>query len=271
VTATFLAVGEDHCLGLAAQLAFFALLAIFPALLCLVALVGYFPIQDVIAELMLLISPVAPPAFVELLADQLREVAGDGRAGLATAAIAGALWSSSAAMVAIIETLNHAYRVTEWRPWWKRRLVAVALTLALGAFATASLLLIMVGPDVVRRVAGQVGIHGVVTPVWQLVRWPAMFALVVFAIDLVYHFAPNRQHRWAWITPGALVATGLWIVSSFVFKYYVTQIGTYNVTYGAIGGVIVVLLWLYLSSLAILIGAEVNSAIADLRETPPAP
>lgn len=216
--------------------------------------------------MLLVIDPVAPHALVELLTDQIGVRAGAGRAGLATAGITGALLSSSAAMVAIIETLNRTCRVTEWRPWWKRRLVAVALTVAFGVFTTVSLLLILVGPDVARRVAQQLGLHGVVTPVWQLARWPAMIALVAVALDLVYHFAPNREQRWSWFTPGALVATGLWIVSSFAFKLYVTHMGSYDVTYGAIGGVIVVLLWLYVSSLAILVGAALNTAITEPRQ-----
>ena len=211
-------IAEEHCLGLAAQLAYFLLLAIFPALLCLVALVGYFPVQDALTELLLIIRPVAPRTLVAFLADQLGAIAGDGRAGLATAGIAGALWSSSAAMVAIIETLNRTCRVAEWRPWWKRRIVAVALTVAFGLFTTVSLLLILVGPEIARGVAGQLSLQGVVTPLWQLVRWPAMIALVAVALDLVHHFAPNRVQPWSWFTPGALVATGLWIVSSFGFK-----------------------------------------------------
>ena len=109
-----------------------------------------------------------------------------------------------------------------------------------------------------------VGVDGIIAPGWQIVRWPAIIALVVIGIDVVYYFAPNRVERWSWTTPGSLVATALWIGSSLLFRLYVTHMGTYSVTYGAIGGVIVALLWLYMSSFSILVGAEVNSVIADL-------
>ena len=264
--ATVKKVAEDRCIDLAAQLAYFFLLALFPALLFLVALLGYLPVEHAMADLLTLIGRVAPRELVDLLAVQLEEITRDERAGLLTVGMAGAFWSSSVAMLAIIEVLNGAYRVAEWRPWWKRRLVAIALTLAFGLFTTVSLLLVLAGPPVVTAVAALVGVHGIVAPAWQLVRWPAMVALAVVGLDLVYHFAPNRVQRWSWTTPGSLVATGLWISSSFLFKFYVTHMGTYNVTYGAIGGVIVVLLWLYMSSLAILVGAELNSVIAELRQ-----
>jgi membrane protein len=96
---------------------------------------------------------------------------------------------------------------------------------------------------------------------WAIARWLLMIFLVVLAVDLVYHFAPNRRRRWAWITPGSLLATGLWMASSFAFKFYVTNLSDFNATYGAIGGVVVLLLWFYVSGLAILIGAELNGVI----------
>jgi len=264
--ATVTAVVDDHCVGLAAQLAYYFLLALFPALLFVVAMVGYFPIQNAMNELLTIVGRVAPRALIDLLAAQLQELERGEHAGLAILGIAGALWSSSAAMAAIITALNHTYRVAEWRPWWKRRLVAIALTLALTAFGSVSLFMLMAGSQVAGLVAAWLGIGMVATPVWLVMRWPLAAAVIVLAIDLVYHFAPNRQQRWPWVTTGAVTATGLWILSSVVFKLYITQMGTYNVTYGAIGGVIVVLLWLYMSSLAILIGAELNSVIAQSRE-----
>ena len=264
--ATVTAVVDDHCVGLAAQLAYYFLLALFPALLFLVAMVGYFPIQNAMHELLAIVGRVAPRALIDLLAAQLQEIERGRHAGLAILGIAGALWSSSAAMAAIITALNHTYRVAEWRPWWKRRLVAIALTLALTVFASVSLFLIMAGSQVASLVAVWLGIGMVATPVWQVMRWSLAAAVIVLAIDLVYHFAPNRPQRWSWVTVGSVTATGLWILSSIVFRLYITQMGTYNVTYGAIGGVIVVLLWLYMSSLAILIGAELNSVMAQSRE-----
>jgi membrane protein len=254
-------VGEDRCFGLAAQLAFYFLLALFPALLFLVALIGYVPIENALDELLATLGTVAPRELVALLRTQLAAIASGSQAGLLTLGIAGAVWSSSAAMVAIIDALNHAYDVDEWRPWWKRRLVALALTIALAAFIIVSLALLLIGPEAARRAAGWVGVAPMAVLLWSLLRWPVMILLVVFGVNLVYYLAPNRYARWQWITPGAVLATALWIVSSFAFKFYVMNFGNYTATYGAIGGIIVTLLWFYVSGLAILIGAELNGVI----------
>jgi membrane protein len=167
-------------------------------------------------------------------------------------------------MVAIIDALNHAYDIAERRPWWRRRIVAIALTVALALFIITSLVLVLVGPDVAALIAGLVGFDPAFSVFWSLARWPLIIGLVVLGVDLVYHFAPNRRRRWAWITPGALLATALWMASSFAFKFYVTNLATFNATYGAIGGVVVLLLWFYVSGLAILIGAELNGVIEQV-------
>ena len=254
-------IGEDNCLGLAAQLAFYFFLALFPALLFLVALVGYLPIEDTLTGMLAALGTVAPGEVLILLRTQLEELARGSHGSLLTLGIGGAIWSSSAAMVAIIDALNHAYDIDERRSWWKRRVVAIALTVALALFMVLSLAFVLAGPGVASWVAGWFGVEPAVALVWTITRWPLMVFLVVFGVDLVYHFAPNRRGRWVWITPGSLLATGLWILSSFAFKFYVTNLANFNATYGAIGGVVVLLLWFYVSGLAILVGAELNGVI----------
>jgi membrane protein len=130
-------------------------------------------------------------------------------------------------------------------------------------FTIVALALVLVGPHLASQAAGWLGFGPSVGVVWVLIRWPAMLFSIVLGMDLVYHFAPNRRARWAWTTPGSLVATGLWIGSSFGFKIYVVSFADYAATYGAIGGAIVTMLWFYLSGLAILIGAELNGVIED--------
>jgi membrane protein len=258
-------IGDDNCLGIAAQLAFYFLLALFPALLFLVALIGYLPIDDALGELLAAFGAVAPRELIALLRDQLDQIAAGNRAGLLTLGIVGAIWSSSAAMVAIIDALNRAYDITEWRPWWKRRIVAILLTVALALFILLSIVFVLVGPALSTRLADWLGLAGAVAVVWRFLRWPLMIGLVVLALDLVYHFAPNRPSRWVWITPGALVATGLWILSSFAFKLYVTNFSDYTATYGAIGAVIVTMLWFYVGGIAVLVGAEINAVIEAMQ------
>jgi membrane protein len=256
-------IGDDNCLGLAAQLAFYFLLALFPALLFLVALIGHLPVENALNELLAALGAVAPRELVRLLRDQLAQIAEGNEASLLTLGLIGAIWSSSAAMVAIIDALNRAYDVTEWRPWWKRRLLAMLLTVALALFIIIALALVLVGPTMASRIANWFHLGFAVTHVWALIRWPVILFCVVFSVDLIYHFAPNRRGRWVWITPGSVLATALWIVSSLAFRMYVSNFGDYTATYGAIGGAIVAMLWFYVSSIAILIGAELNGVIED--------
>lgn len=258
-------ISEDNCLGLAAQLAFYFLLALFPALLFMVALIGYVPIDNALDELLAALHTVAPGELVGLIRVQLAEIADGRHAGLMTLGIAGALWTSSAALVAIIDALNRAYDVTEWRSWWKRRALAIVLTIALAFFILISMTLVLVGPNVLQSIASWVELAPAVTVLWAVLRWPIMVLAVIIGVDLVFHFAPNRRVPWVWFTPGSVVATVLWIVSSFGFKFYVTNFGNYTATYGAIGAVIIAMLWFYVSSLAILVGAELNGVIEQAR------
>ena len=254
---------DDHCVGLAAQLAFYFLLALFPALLFFVVLIGYLPIENAVSELLAALAPVAPRELLDLLQGQLNQITEGSSVSLLTVGVLGALWSSSSAMVAIIDALNRAYNVPEWRSWWKRRLVAIVLTIALALFIIVSLAFILIGPAMASSAAERLRLAPEVAYVWSLVRWPVMIFCVVLGMDLVYHFAPNRRGRWEWVTPGALLATTLWILSSFAFKLYSSNFGHFAAKYGAIGGAIVTMLWFYVSSVAILIGAEMNGVIED--------
>lgn len=259
---TFREIVDDNCVGLAAQLAFYFLLALFPALLFLVALVGYLPIDRALTESLAALGAVAPTEFITLLRNQVTRIKESDPAGLLTLGVIGALWSSSAGMVAIIDALNRAYDVTEWRPWWKRRLVAVALSIMLTVFIVLSFALILLGPGLASRFAAWLGLGPVVSFAWNLARWPAIVLLVTFGTNLVYYFAPNRTRPgWTWITPGAVAATLLWMGASLLFKLYIVNFGDYTATYGAIGAAIVTMLWFYVSGLAMLVGAELNGVL----------
>lgn len=252
---------NDNCFGLAAQLSFYFLLSLFPTLLFLVVLLGYVPLETTFGQLAGALRAVAPRELVVLLRDQLMHIAGGGPVGLLTLGVGAALWRSSAAMVATIDALNRAFDVTEWRPWWKRRLLAVGLTVALSLSLVVALGLILIGPSIAFRIAEWLRVASLLALIWTIVRWPLMIACVVLGVDLVYHFAPNRRARWIWFTPGSIVAMALWLGSSFAFKLYVASFADYAATYGAIGGAIVTMLWFYTSSIAILIGAELNGVI----------
>ncbi len=258
---------EDDCAGLAAQLAFYFLLSVFPALLVLVALLGYLPVDASLQTLLQRLDGVVPEPVVRLIRGQVDEVlAGEG-GGLLTIGMAGALWSSSAAMTAIIDALNRAYEIREARPWWKRRLVAIGLTAGLAVFVVTALGLVLGGLELAGWIADRAGLGYAFEVAWALVQWPLVFLLVVFAIDLVYHYAPNAETTWVWITPGSLLAATLWLVVSLGFRWYVQNVSDYTAVYGAVGGVIVSLTWLYLTGLVLLAGAELDSVIDEAMPT----
>jgi membrane protein len=251
----------DNCLGLAAQLAFYFFLALFPALLFVVAIVSFIPVEGLIEAITTSLSRVAPYEVLVLVKDQIAKIANDKAGGLLTLGMLGTIWSTSSGVGAIIDTLNQAYDIQESRPWWKVKLVALGLTVALAAFIVSSFALVLVGPMAAEKIATWAHVGPAFTWTWMILQWPVVFGLVALGIALVYYYAPDAEQEWIWITPGSVAATMLWVLISLGFKFYVANFGAYNATYGAIGGVIVTMLWFYVSSLAVLLGAELNAEI----------
>ena len=252
---------EDDVLSLAAELAYYFFLALFPALLFAVAIAGYFPIENLIDDIIGRMSRFAPREVLVIVRDQIAKIASGESGGLLTLGMLLTLWSSSAGMMAIINTLNKAYDIEESRPWWKVRLTAIGLTVALAVFILLSFALVIVGPTFAQKVAEWVHLGTAFVWTWWVLQWPVIFVLVATAVGLVYYFAPDAEQDWVWLTPGSVLATLLWLLFSLGFKFYVANFADYNATYGTIGGVIVLLLWFYASGLAILIGAELNAEI----------
>lgn len=251
---------KDNVLGLAAQLAYYFLLALVPAIVCILAFTSLLPF-DVLQQVVHSLSGFAPPEVVQIIRDQLTELSQREDSGLLTFGLLFALWSSSTAMVSIVDALNRAYDIDEARPWWKVRMTALLLTLGMAIFIIVAFTLVMIGPTLADRLAVSVGLGPAFALAWKILQWPVVLALVALGIGLVFYFAPDAEQDWEWITPGALVATFLWLAASLGFKFYVTSFGNYNETYGSLGGVIVLMFWFYISALAILVGAEMNAEI----------
>jgi membrane protein len=205
---------------------------------------------------------ILPAEAVSLLSHTLAEIRRGASGGLLSAGAAVALWGASRGMVSIITTLNVVYGVTSPRPWWRRQLVAVILTMAFSVLTLGALLSLVLGERIGRAWASWVGLGATFTTVWALVQWPLGLLLALTGIDLVYHFAPAVRQRWYWLTPGSVFAVAAWIAASLGFRAYVSAFANYNATYGSIGGMILLLLWLYLTSMALLVGGEINSVIA---------
>jgi membrane protein len=251
----------DNGLGLAAQLAYYFFFALFPAILVGIALASFFPLEHFLDRIVATLGGVLPGDVIAIVQDQMRKISQGQDGGVLTFGLLFALWSSSAAMVGLIDALNRAYDIDEARPWWKVRLLAIALTIALAAFILLAFALVLVGPTAAEHIARATALGPVFEWTWKILQWPLILALVSLGTALVLYCAPDAEQRWVWITPGAVVTTVLWLLASLGFKLYVSNFGSYTETYGTIGAVMVLLLWFYISGLVMLFGAELNAEI----------
>lgn len=262
-------IGEDDVLGKAAELAYYFLLALFPALLFMVSLLGMMagPGTEMRDRLFQVLTSVLPPSSSNLVTstiDQISSAAGGWKLafGLLTA-----LWAASGGLAALIGALNVAHDVTESRPWWKKRSVAVLLTLELATLTIIALSVVLFGGRVGQWLSGKFGLGEAFALVWQFAQWPLALLAMLTAFASIYYFAPNLRNRnWFWVSPGAVIGLLLWLAVSFGFRLYLQYFNTYSKMYGSLGAVIVLMLWFYLSGLAILVGGEVNSEIDHALE-----
>ena len=252
---------EDDVLNLAAQQAYYFFFALFPALLFLLAVASFFPLQTLIDDVVQMLGRFAPQTVIQIVKDQMIALGKQNSGGLLTFGFLITVWSSSGAMVSIITTLNAAYDITESRPWWKTRIVAIGLTIGISIFILASMFLVLAGPGVAEHLANTLHLGAAFKWTWWVLQWPIVFLLVASAIGLVYYFAPDAEQDWVWITPGSVLATVLWIVVSLGLKLYYQLAPEATASYGAIGGVMVLMLWFYCSGIALLMGAELNAEI----------
>ena len=252
---------KDEILGRAAQLAYYFLLALFPALLFLTALLGLFPLDQVMPELMAYLRTVLPADALSLLQKYLDSVVTGSGSDILSLGLLGALWASSSGVTAIMESLNVVYGAQETRPFWKVRLVAALLTIGLAAFIIVSITLVLYGERIGEWVADIVGLGWLFLLTWNVLQWPVAIMLMLLALAIVYAVCPDVEHDWRWVTPGSVVAVLLWMGLSLGFKVYVDHFSNYNAAYGSIAGVIVLMLWLYLTGVVILLGGEINAHI----------
>jgi membrane protein len=255
---------KDRILDQSAMLSFYFLLSIFPFLIFLAALLG-FVLQsgEAVHAIQNYLARFAPASASGLIDTTLRQIRHGSSGSALSLSLLLSLWIASSGLVAIIEALNVAYEVQESRPWWKQRLVAVGLTIGLVLFFAGALLLLGYGDQISHWASRVLGLHGHwATIPWRTLEWLLLLGFLLMAFNILYIFAPNvKHHRWHWLMPGTALALTLWLAASFGFKLYLKFFNTYNLTYGSIAGVIILLLWFYLSGVAILIGGELNSEI----------
>ncbi len=266
--ATVTSFQRDDALGLAAQLAFYLILALFPFILVLVSLMGTFSSEEFARSVLQYFEQVMPQQVYGIIESYLSDtISGSNPApGLFSIGIALTLWPISNAFAALMNALNKAYDVEETRPFWKVRGIALLMTLGLSVMMLLGVLLLVFGPDIGRVVASFFGLSSVFELVWNIVRWPLALFFLMFTMALIYYFAPNANQPFRWITPGGFIAILLWVLASLAFRFYVSNFGSYDELYGSIGAVIILLLYLYISSLTILFGAELNATLVRMQE-----
>jgi membrane protein len=192
------------------------------------------------------------------------EITNASGAGKLSFGLLAALWAASNGMSAITQTLNAAYNLKETRPWWKQRAVAIFLTVTLSLLTISALLLVVAGGKIANRLASVYGFQSAFTIAWNLAQWPIAIGFMILSFALIYYFAPDsREQSWKWLSPGSAIGVVLWLLVSFGLKGYLHFFDSYNKTYGSLGAVIVLMLWLYLTAVAVLIGGELNSQIEN--------
>ncbi len=253
---------KDELLGRAAQLSFYVLLALFPALIVLTAAMGLLSVQNYMPEVMSYLRTVMPGDALSMVERVLEQVAQGSGANMLSLGGLGALWASSSGMTAIMEALNVVYDVKEdTRPFWRVRLTAILLTIGLAGFVILALTLVLYGHTIGVWIAGLVGLGEAFTWAWNVLRWPGVVCVMLFVVGVVYYVCPDIEQNWRWVSPGSVFAVTLWIVFSLGFKAYVDNFSDYNKVYGSIAGVVVLMLWLYWSGLVLLVGGEINAEI----------
>jgi len=258
---------NDHdLLARAAQLSYYFLLAVFPLLIFLMTLLGYFAAagSQLRDSLLQYLSTVMPYSAITLVRATLDEVTASRGGGKLSFSLLAALWVASSGMGAISDTLNVAHNVRETRPWWKVRLISVGLTVALAVLILIALTIVLYGGKLGDVIANRVGYGEAFKVAWRIGQWPIMLIFIYFTFHLIYYFAPNRPRRSnQWTIPGAIVGVVLWLLISFGLRAYLHFFNSYSLTYGSLGALIVLMLWFYLTGLAVLIGGEVNSELED--------
>jgi membrane protein len=264
----------DDVVAHAAQLSYFFIFSLFPLLFFLSALLGYFarPGSDLGRDSLRYLGAVIPEKASLLVRDTLEEVVANSSGGKVSLGLLLTLWTASFGVGAVISTLNEAYGVKESRPWWKVQAVALGITVALMLLGAVAMLLVFYGGELGQALAVRVQAGDSFETFWAILRWPVLIAFVLVAFALVYYLAPDvRDIRWQWITPGSVLGVALWLLISLAFRVYLEHFDTYSVTYGSLGAVMILLLWLYLTGVALLAGGEMNAVIEDAAARAGAP
>jgi membrane protein len=267
---TFTEFKEDNLTDWSAALTYYAVLSLFPALIALLSIVGLVTDPATITRVLTdTISAVGPASAVETFKGPIEDIsANQSEAGLGLIiGLAGALWTASGYVGAFMRASNSIYEIEEGRPFWKLRPLQIFVTLILVLMMALVFLGLLVSGPLAEAVGGAVGLTDTAVTIFQIAKWPVLLIVVMVMLAILYYAAPNAKlPGFKWISPGSIIAVLVWIVASALFAFYVANFGSYNKTYGTLGGVVTFLVWMWITNLAVLFGAELNAELERSRE-----
>lgn len=254
----------DDVFGDAGQLAYNFILAFFPLVLFLFAIFGMLASQGHNLETQLLsaLSQVLPQSASSLIQKTVNEAIAASGGGKLTFGVVFFLWSAMGGVTTMMNTLNKAYGIHESRSWLRVRVIALGLTLAMSALVIAAMVIVLFGGSIADVAGGHLGIGEAATIAWRVIQWPIAILFVTLAFSVVYYYGPDvKEQHWYWITPGSVIGVVLWLAASVLFRIYLQYSNSYSKMYGALGAVIILLLWFYIAGLMYLLGGEINAEI----------
>jgi membrane protein len=255
---------RNHTLQMAAALAYYFVLSLFPALILLSAVVAYLPIPDLFNQALAVMARFLPGDSMGLVRRVLSDVITPNRGTFLSVGILGTLWAASGGFSAAIEALNIAYEVDDDRPFWKTKPLALGLAFMTGALLLIALSVMVVGPRFGEWLAGRVHLSALFVLLWPYIHWTIAVGFTVLAVEALYYMAPNVKQRFLATLPGAVLAVGCWIGLSYLLGIYFRQFANFNKTYGTLGAAIALMVWLYWTGFAMLVGAELNAELAKI-------
>lgn len=261
ILAAYKEVQRTRVLNMAAGLSYYFLLSLFPLLIVLATMLGYLPIPNLFEHSMDFAARFVPSEAMGLVRRILQSVLTPNRGGLLSIGLVGTLWAASGGFASMIDALDIAYDARTSRPMLKQRLLAVGLTFMTGGLMAIAMLLTIVGDRAGHFLSNVIHLSYVFERSWPYLRWSIIGLCIVLSMELLYFFGPNVKQRFKHTLPGAVVGTLLWVLISAAVNVYVSNFANYNKTYGTIGAVVALMFWLYVSSIAILLGAELNAEL----------
>jgi membrane protein len=262
LTGTYDDVVRNHSLQMAAALAYYFVLSLFPALIFLSAIVAYLPVPDLFNQALALMARFLPADAMGLVQRVLADVISPNKGTFLSLGVLGTLWAASGGFAAMIEALNIAYDVKDDRPFWKTRPLAIGLAVLTGTLLLIALSVMVVGPGFGEWLGGTVHLSGLFVLLWPFIHWTIAIGFTILAVEALYFLAPNVKQRFGATLPGAVVAVGCWVILSYLLGVYFRHFGNFNKTYGTLGAAIALMTWLYWTGFAMLVGAELNEELA---------